>query len=384
MIDLKDKKIAIFSHDQEGTTGTDDEIVKYALEKGCADLVNIKFPFIYSSDGAIRLKFIKNKKERQEKSWIKFYKPQSLAYLKDAILGFFYGLRYLRGCDLFFGMNNLLVFVGILLKKIGIVGKVIYYVIDYTPVRYGNRFLNGLYYKLDEIALYGSDYVVSLNEAMLFGRVRDKGLDMKKINYAIAPFGNNSLSLEKKQRRHDKNSIVYFGRINKNKGSELFVPIAKSLINRGFGNFIFEIIGGGDVEYLRTEIKNNSLERYFNLAGRIDRQEDVDKLLLECGVALASYYPEDKNNFSYYSDPGKVKVYLGCGLPIVITNVPPIAKDVEKTGSGLIAEYNPDDFADKILKILENYEFYENNATKFGKEFDWNNIFDGLFNKIMQ
>jgi glycosyltransferase involved in cell wall biosynthesis len=382
MLDLKNKKIAIFSHDNEGTTGTDDEIVRYVLKNGCNDIVNIKFPFIYSSDGAVRLKFIKNRKEALGKSLIKFYRPQSVAYLKDVVLGFFYGARYLKGFDIFFGMNNLLVFVGLLLKKLGFVKKVIYYIIDYTPIRYKNSFLNGIYYKIDRVALYGSDLVVSLNEEMLLRRVDDKKLDMKKINHIVAPYGNDSLSFEKEDYAHDKRVIVYFGGINKNKGSELFVPIVKSLIGKRFDNFVFKIIGGGDVEHLKNEIKNNGLEKYFSIVGRIEKQEDIDKLLLKCGVALAPYYPEDKNNFSYYSDPGKVKIYLGCGLPIVITNVPPIAKEIEKNNSGLIARYNPDDFADKLSKILENYEFYEENAIKFGKEFDWSDIFDNLFKKV--
>src|SRR3989344_6027742 len=121
MINLENKKIAIFSHDHEGTTGTDDEIVKYVLKSGCNNIINIKFPFIYSIDGAIRLKFIRNNKEEIAKSLIRFYKPEALSYLKDLLSGIFYGVRYLRGTDIFFGMNNLLAFVGIILKKIGLV-----------------------------------------------------------------------------------------------------------------------------------------------------------------------------------------------------------------------------------------------------------------------
>jgi glycosyltransferase involved in cell wall biosynthesis len=383
MIDLKNKKIAIFSHDQEGTTGTDDEIVKYILNNGCENIVNIKFPFMHSSDGAIRLKFIKNNKETTKKSLIKFYKPEAVSYVKDLILGLFYGLKCLNGFDIFFGMNNLLVLIGLLLKKIGVVKKVAYYIIDYTPVRYENSFLNKLYYKIDKLALYNSDYVISLNEAMLLGRVDDKKLDINKINYIITPFGNDSLSFVESDHKHDRNVIVYFGTINKNKGSELFIPIAKSLIEKGNDKFLFKIIGGGKVlQGLKDDIKSNNLDKYFDVVGRIDKQGDVDKILLTCGVALAPYYPEDKNNFSYYSDPGKVKIYLGCGLPIVITDVPPIAKELENNNSGIISEYNSSDFADKILKIQENYEFYNKNSVEFGKQFDWNVVFNGLFNKI--
>ena len=104
---------------------------------------------------------------------------------------------------------------------------------------------------------------------------------------------------------------------------------------------------------------------------------------MTCGIAIAPYSSIDKNNFSFYADPGKVKFYLGCGLPIVITDVPLIAKDIEKNQSGLIAEYNSVDFCNKIIFILNNYDLFKRNAIKFGKEFDWNVIFRKSLKEII-
>ncbi|MFH0829342.1 MAG: glycosyltransferase [Candidatus Kerfeldbacteria bacterium] len=383
MVDLKHKKIAIFSHDNEGTTGTDDEIVRYLLKQGCKKIVNIKFPFRRSSDGAIRLKFFDNTKATQKKSRIKFYRPEPVSYVKDLILGFWYGIKYAKGFDLFFGMNNLLACVGIALKKVGVVKQVAYYVIDYTPVRYQNTVMNRIYYAIDRFALYHSNFVVPLNEHMLKGRIHDHHLDHARIRFCVAPYGNNSLSYRADDfRRYDKNKIVYFGAVLKMKGVELFVDIAKQLIHKGHDNFLFEVVGGGDVVWLREQIKDNKLENRFRVHGRIDADSDIEKILLQCSVALAPYYPEDRNNFSYFADPGKIKIYLGCGLPIVITDVPPIAKDIVHKHAGLIARYDADDIAGKIVDIWENYGQYKNNAIAFGKEFDWNIIFGKLFTTL--
>jgi glycosyltransferase involved in cell wall biosynthesis len=219
---------------------------------------------------------------------------------------------------------------------------------------------------------------------MLEGREKDGKINLNRVRFVEVPFGNNSLSFrEADYNNFNKHRIVYFGGIIKNKGCELFVPLVKSLLASGLLDVELWIVGGGDIDYLKKEISDNNLDYCINVLGRIENQKDVDKILLTGGVAIAPYYPEDKNSFSYYSDPGKVKIYLGCGLPIVITGVPPIASSIMKNNAGLVADYSADDFSDKIMKILSNYSFYKINAIKFGKNFDWNNIFDrvSLLNK---
>lgn len=376
-----DKKIIIYSHNGHNATrgNWDEELVNYLLNNNYSDIIHIRFPFGKNSLKSIRLFFYKNKELTIKESLMKFSSPEIISYFKDLIYGFFYGFNYLRNSDFFIGTNNLLILIGLFFKKLGFIKKVAYVVIDYTPIRFSNNLINSVYYFLDKLACYHSDEVWALNIKMLEGREKDGRINLKKVNFKEVPFGNNSLSFKEGDlTNYDKNKIVYFGGIIKNKGSELFVPIVKSLINKGFNNIKFEIIGDGDLEYLKNKIKINNLENQIDVLGRIESQEEINNILLKCGVAIAPYYPENKNNYSYYADPGKIKTYFGCGLPIVITDVPPIAKDIEGTKSGLIANYEANDFADKILMILENYEFYRNNSIKFGRSFDWNNIFDKI------
>jgi glycosyltransferase involved in cell wall biosynthesis len=378
---ISSSSYVIFSHDHEGTTGIDDELIAYLQQHKPQHIINVKFPFIYSEDGAIRIKVIdKDNSAKSTKSKIKFYKPEPISYIKDIIWGIFYGIWYMPKTNIFFGMNNLLALVGIILKKFGKVDKVIYYIIDFTPQRYGNPVLNYIYYAIDTFVLYHSDLVVSLNQDMLQGRIDRGNLDSSKINSHIAPFGNHSHNYQEKDYQHNKNMLVYFGNIMKNKGSELFVPIMENLISQGYTQFTFTIIGGGEgLKELQDIIKKKKLSQYFDIKGKIPLQKDIDKILLQSGIAIAPYYPEDKNNFSYFADPGKVKVYLGCGLPIVITDVPPIAKDIQTQKSGLIAEYESVDFAYKIIDIYNQYKEYNKNAIIVGKLFDWNSIIDQLF-----
>lgn len=387
MIDLKDKKISVFAHCEGGSGYWHKELFRFFLDNGVKEGVEVDFPFGPRSEKSITIEVVdSNKNVMKKSSLIRFYRPETLSFIKDFVYSLLYGFRYAKNSDYFIATDNLLVLSGLLLKKIGLVKKVIYVIIDYTPVRYGNKILNNIYFFLDKIAGHNCDQIWPLNEAMVKGRFRDGKMDEKKVDYIEVPFGNHSLLRKPEDYRiGTRKRIIFFGAIVKNKGADLFVPIAKALIRKGFSDFKFVFVGGGEVDCLGNEVFSNGLGEYFEIHGRIDDDKEVEKIMLGCGVAIAPYYPEDRNNFSYYADPGKIKFYLGCGLPIVITDVPPIAKEIEKRKCGLIAGYDSEDFASKIMEICNNEEKYaefKGNSISFGREFDWKNIFNRLMEKI--
>jgi len=383
----KIKKIAIFSHNYAQTSGWDDEFISYLLAQNKFNIVNIRFPFVASKDGAITINFYKLQEKHSKKSIIRFYRPEVVSYIKDFILGMYYGIKYCRNYDLFVGLNNLLVLVGIVLKKIGWIKKVVYCMIDYTPRRYQNSVLNRIYYFIDRLACEQADVIWPLHQAMIDGRVRDKKINPSKINFFITPSGNNSDHYtDQDYKQNSQFTIIYFGGIVKSKGAELFIPIAKKLLARQITNFKFECIGPGQIEDLKKEIIENNLTPYFKVYGPIEDMKTIEQKLLTYGVAIAPYYSQDKNNFSFYADPGKVKIYLGAGLPIVITDVPPIAKDIVKQQAGLIAEYSATDFADKIIQIWapQNYSNFRKNAIIMGQRFAWSKIFNSALSHLDQ
>jgi glycosyltransferase involved in cell wall biosynthesis len=375
-------KVVIYSHSSGGTGNYDDMLFEYLLEKKVKDISKLSFPFDPRFVKTIRFKkFINNQEVLNFESVIKFNSPMLLSYIKDLIVGFIYGLYYLKNTELFIATNNLLSFIGIVFKKLGYVKSVTYVIIDYSPTRFSNLILNSLYYYLDKFALYNSDTVFSLNEEMILSRIKDRNLDAKKINFFLTPIGNNSSKREESDYHlYDENTIVYFGDILKGKGVNLFVPIMESLIKKGYKCLKFMVIGGGDLSYLKKEIEKASLGENFVITGRIDSHLEIEKLLLGSSIALAPYLIEDINSISFYSDPGKVKNYLGCGLPVVITPVPPIYKTIKKEKAGIVTDYNAEEIAEAIIEIHKNLNIYRKNAKELGKYFDWYEIFDRYFN----
>ena len=96
--------------------------------------------------------------------------------------------------------------------------------------------------------------------------------------------------------------------------------------------------------------------------------------------AQISFKYDENNNisFTYFSDPAKLKTYLACGLPVLLTNVSYNAEEIENKGCGRIITNNAKDVAISVVKIMGNetkLKEYRNNSLKYSRKYNWNNIF---------
>ncbi len=378
-------KLAIFSHFSD--TGAAEELRDWLLSLKIKELVYISFPFggrsKSSADREVRASvYRKGKLVRTRGSMVRFKKPEIISYTKDFIYALYYGVLHCLKTDILFCGDNLLSSAGNILKFFRIIKKTVYYMIDYTPVRYKNPIINGFYYYLDRKASYGSDVVWPLSERTIEGRFEDGKLDSERVRWYSVPYGNH-FSEYSGGFKHNKNNIIYMGRIDRLKGVELLVPIAEFLRKK---TDVIKITVVGDGPYFRDfteEIKIRGLSDSIFFTGFIEKFEDIMKILQTGGIAVAPYYPFDKNNYTYYADPGKIKSYLGAGLPVVLTSVPPIAEVIKEKGAGLIADYTPSSFGEKIIEIMNNYDEFEKNALDLGRLYDWKKIFSDAFKRLL-
>lgn len=382
------KKVVVFAHHREGTSGVADFLLRHLRQSGDPDVVYARFPFLHSTDGAIVVGRRREGKDLPEKrSRIRFYRPALLSYLKDFVYAIAYGLRHARGSDLFVGTTCLLALVGVALRRIGWVKTSVYLMIDYTPRRFPNRLVNGCYYRVDRAAAEGADRVWTLSAAMIEGRFADGQLDRSRVRFEVVPFGNNADRCSPDDlRRYDARRIAYFGGVLASKGAELFAPILRELEGIGLGDVTLTCIGAGDLDFLRGEARRLGVESRLRILGAVADHDSVERELLSCALAIAPYCPADANSFSFYADPGKVKTYLGCALPIVITDVPPIAREVADFGAGAIARYHAGDFARQIAVLLSSESVlreYRARAFSMGTRYSWSRIFSRALKDIL-
>ena len=72
------------------------------------------------------------------------------------------------------------------LKKLGIVNKCIYYVVDYNPKRFTSSIVNFIYHKIDRISAIHCDETWNLSRRMIETRFKDSVIPK---NQKVVPMG---------------------------------------------------------------------------------------------------------------------------------------------------------------------------------------------------
>ena len=130
------------------------------LKKRKFDFFFIAHPLLKCSIRYTIFKTYENGKLKKQKKFGRKLVPN---YLLDVLYSFYIVIFKINKIDIFVGVNNLNDICGILLKKMGIVKKVIYYVIDYTPKRFKNRVMNYFYHLIDRYCVKNCDYIWKKN-----------------------------------------------------------------------------------------------------------------------------------------------------------------------------------------------------------------------------
>lgn len=315
-------------------------------------------------------------------SW-KLWGP--VKYILEILLNFIFVFKLKSSRSyIYIGYNNLNTFSGIILKKIGKVKKVIYYVIDYTPKRFNNNLLNYVFHKIDQFCIKYADETWSLNEkAMNKARKKFYNFDAYKKGYSIqkeVPMGfwKDRIKL-KNFSEINKKQIVFIGHLIEKQGVQFVIKSLPEVI-KTIPEVKFIVIGSGNyLEILKKLVKDLNLEKNVEFKGYIKELEEIEAILCDSALAVAIYKEGNpETNFTYYTDQGKIKNYLGCGLPILLSNVPPIAIEIEKNKCGFIIDNNSSNISSKIIEILNDeskLKIYRDNVVKYRDRFDWDKIF---------
>ena len=305
--------------------------------------------------------------------------PTIVSYFKDWWLNIFYVLKQQGKYDYYVGFNNLNAFSGLLLRKIGKVEKCIYYVVDYTPNRFANPILNKIYHWMETYCARHCDETWNLSWRMVEAREKFKGVKLKECGtQKVVPMGvwlDNVVQLNDSE--IDKNQLVFMGHILKKQGVQ-YVLDAIPYILQKIPEFKFLVIGDGDyLPELKTKAKQLNLDQHVQFTGYIEDHSIIEKMVAESSLAVALYEQGDlENNWTYYADAGKLKVYLGAGVPVLLSDVPPNAKDIEDNKCGKIVSLEPVNIANAVIELMGN-QTYRDNALEYIRQYDWNEIFSG-------
>lgn len=295
-----------------------------------------------------------------------------------------YNIRY----DYFIGFEAINAIAGYFLKKLGKVNEVIYYVSDYSPRRYKQRWFNNLYLWLDQFAATHADVIWDVSPAMQPARIK-AGLDAKKsapvliVPNALYPKQIKQLPLQK----IIPQSLVFMGTLGVENGPDLAIESLPFIVIK-YPKTKLHIVGGNESDLWRLKKLAEKLhvESSVMFHGFIGDREEVSKTIRQYSVALAPY-KFISGSARLYGDATKIRAYMAAGLPTITTNVPPLGNEVSKKGAAIIVSDDAKVFSKAIIQLFSDKKLFtrmRKNAIAFAKENTWDNEFSNAFRGMEQ
>lgn len=299
-----------------------------------------------------------------------------LSWSLDALDTYWQVIKSGKRYDFFMGSNRLNAFIGILLKWSGRVKKVIYFSPDWVEARHGNNLFNNLYQWLDYFCVKYSDKTWNSSAYMKVDPMMNERM---KRNYPKeflkkqiqVPDGTDPYPIPD-WKEIDRNAIGFVGHIKEGMGLEMLIESFKEVI-KDFPQTKLIIIGSGPI---LDKLKKQSKKLPIEFTGYMGDLTKVYKKLAHCAFAVAPY---EQGTISQYTDPGKVKVYFSVGLPIIISHVPYISREIKTAKAGLVINDTQEGITEAIKTLLTSDEILKEqriHVLKMAKKYSWDRLFD--------
>lgn len=211
---------------------------------------------------------------------------------------------------------------------------------DYQKAGFSIAFDYPYYKKYNQVVTVSNEAFKSFNEVLKSNNYQLEQQVIKDIideNFLKLQANKNNLSLF----NEDEINIVTVCRLAKEKGLFLAIESCKNLIHKGYKVHWYIVGEGSERNYVEHLIKNYKLECNFTLVGMTENP-----------------YPYMKSCDIYV----QTSLFEGLGLtvieasylnkPIVCTNFPTVYGILEHEKTGLIAEMNAIDIANKIERLI--------------------------------
>jgi glycosyltransferase involved in cell wall biosynthesis len=382
---LKTTSIIIATHFY--TTGPSQDLRDYLVSKKTNCVLFIQHPLFYSSKlshGSGYSRYVKGIRTNNYYSVLKRI-PTLIKFFKEFTLNIFWIFISKKRWDLFIGVDNLNAFSGLVLRSLGIVDKVVYYVIDYNPHRFGSIFLNTIYHIVDKLCARYCDETWNLSERMVLGRKEYFNFEAKR--QEIVPVGVWIDRIPMHKAPIYDYSMVFVGHILEKQGLQ-YVIDAVPLILKKYPKFKLKVIGDGPyLPAIKVLVSSLGLSKEVEFLGYIEDHKEVENVIAKCSLGCAiydKYISPDILSFTYFADAGKVKLYLGCGIPVLLTDVPYIAKNIHNKRYGRIVTKDSKDIAKGVFEVFEKYSVYKDNVIAYRKDLSWDIIFSTALLRVFK
>lgn len=193
-------------------------------------------------------------------------------------------------------------------------------------------------------------------------------------NHIRSEFGLNS----------ESNILIYIGTMSRGRGLQIIIEAFEKVRNINHNAFLL-MIGGdenpGDIDFLKTIVKNKNLIEHVCFTGLIPRKK-TSEYVQGSDLGLSPFPPYGVLTMN---SPMKLFEYLGCGIPVIGTDIPEQRKIINESGGGIITNYDIGQFSEAIINMLEKDPSERRAMGKRGQDYiEKNRTYAILANKLEQ
>ena len=366
-------------------TTAEDELVAYLNLRGAEEVLNIRHTFSDAPDRRSAFRLYRRGTlvaESQTRDYRGLAEP--LIYAKELWFTVWWTLWFGGRWDRYIAVDGLLTVFGLLLRALGRVKHVTFWSLDFVPSnRFASRLRNAIYARINRTAALHADEVWDHTALMVEAKRTHLGLTPQDYRaHFVVPYG---IWIDRITPRTfeacEQNVLVFIGHLIEKQGAQRVIEAIPTIVE-SIPNFRFRVMGDGAyrpaLEALATRI---GVTPHVEFLGRVDDDREVEDLIARSCVAIAPYLREIDTFTQFGADPGKVKNYLGCGVPTLVTDVPWIARDVETHGAGEVIDDTTAAIAAAVVHWMRDAERNQQariRARQFAQSFDNATIFDAL------
>jgi glycosyltransferase involved in cell wall biosynthesis len=365
-----------------------DDFKKYLLDNKCGELWYIIHEFNTLETRRTFVEHYRNGEPVDTHYGLDYrFIPDPYVNIKDFLYSLYWMLfRVPGGVDVFIGLGGFNVLCGTLVQRIKRIKKVLFYTVDYVPLRFENHILNEIYHRIDRFELARADETWNVSPRMSEARQSLRGLPEARYPQHIVPIG---LWFDQIPRYDfdeiDKTELIFIGGLFEKQGVQVALRAVPLILEKVPG-FKFRIIGTGPYEdVLKKLAEELGISDKVIFEGGIPDQDVANEKLARAALAVAMY---DKriDDFSYFADPGKIKNYLAVGLPVLLTDLPHNAQEIDSKRCGKVLEYSEEALAGAVIELMTDEDLlreYRNNALEYARQFDWNVLLDSNLARLL-
>lgn len=363
----------------------------FLRERGCKHLLYVSHPLPLADVADIEHSYAETSKGSKILTrWVARLRSHNviISSVLELCLTLWWVIRAKETFDLFIGVDNLNALEGLILKRLGRVRKVVYYTIDYFPIRFTQSWLNKLYHAIDKLCVGSCDETWNVSPVMIAARKKYNGIDQRVYNrqYTV-PIG---IWFDKIKRlpiaKIDRFKLMFSGHLVPHMGVDLLLEALPDIASV-VPSVTLDIIGGGaELERLKTLAKRLGVARRVRFFGWVADRKRLEGLLTQAAVGVAPFNTNILDDKVRNADPGKLKDYMACGLAVVVTDAIANAMELEEQRCALVVPYRKEALVRAIVRLLKDQKLlteYRKNAISYVSRFDYNRIFSEHLDRVL-